>query len=325
MTGSFPPETVMRSVTRADASSLVSLIEAAGAGLASMPRDVVGLSAVLASSEAGDRPTFVLERQDTGELVGVCSIIAALPDASYSVTCEVRREADGRTWLRPHKRFVGFTDLCTLFVLPEMRGGGSGRLLSLGRFFAIASSPGRFSEQLVVQFRGVLDEQGVSPLWQAVCDRVLQIDHVTAHRHLREDPSFLGAQLSADGWLDLSALPEPVLALLGRVNQNAEPARRLLDGEGFSDTGDVDLLDAGPVLSCVTREARIVRESRLVEVTAVVDTDAPREMLIATAGQGPLRCCRGVIDAAGRLAEPSARALGVEVGMSVRYASVRPT
>lgn len=309
----------------ADAPSLISLIEAAGPGLASMPRDVPSLEAVVAASEAGERQTYVLERQDTRQLVGLSSIIPSLPDGSYSVTCEVRRDDRGGVWLRPHNRFLGYTDLCTLFVLPEMRGSGAGRLLSLARFFPIANRRERFASSLLVQFRGVLDEQGVSPLWQAVCNRVLRIDHVTAHRRLREDPDFLAAQLSEGGWLDVSAIPEPVLGLLGRVNQNAEPARRLLEGEGFADTGDVDLLDAGPVLSCATDDARIVRDSKVVEITQIVDTDAPREVLISTTGADTaLRCCRGAIDDMGNLAEPAARALRVEPGMTVRYASLRP-
>ncbi len=318
----LPPKSLLRSIALADAQPLVELIRHAGAGLATLPQTVKQVEALVEESEAGDRPTFVLERTDTGEVIGLSSIIAALPDAAHTVTCEVRHE-DNTTKLRPHEQFVGATELCTLFLTPEMRGGGNGRLLSLGRFLEIANRPALFADTLIVELRGVLDEEGVSPLWRAVCDRIFQIDHVTAHRRLREDPGYLASLLSADGWLDLSPISPALRELLGRVHQNTEPARRLLAAEGFVETNDIDLLDAGPVLACEKKDARLVRESMVIEVTAVVDTDAPRDMLISTTAGG-FRCCRGAIGPAGRLAEPAARALRVEPGVAVRCAPLRP-
>ncbi len=322
MSTPLPPKTLLRAIAPGDASPLVELIRQAGPGLATLPQTVEQLESVIALSESGARPTFVLERVDTKGVVGLSSIIAHLPDAAHTVTCEVEH-LEHTSRLRPDAKFVGATELCTLFLTPEMRGGGNGRLLSLGRFLDIANRPDNFAETLIVELRGVLDEEGVSPVWRAVCDQVFKIDHVTAHRRLREDPGYL-ASLLDDGWLDLKAVPKPVRELLGRVHQNTEPARRLLEGEGFADTGYVDLLDAGPVLACPRDDARIVRESVVVEVTAVVDTDAARDMLIGTAA-GPLRCCRGVIDPEGRLAEPAARALGAGVGDRVRYAALKPS
>ncbi len=322
MSTPLPPKTLLRSIEPGDAPPLVELIQLAGPGLATLPHDVATIEAMVEESHADRRPTFVLERVDTGDVVGLSSIIAHLPDAAHTVTCEVHRE-NGRTKLRPHDAFVGATELCTLFLTPEMRGGGNGRLLSLGRFFDIANRPKLFNGTLIVELRGVLDEEGVSPVWRAVCERIFKMDHLTAHRRLREDPAYLGTLLPEDGWLDLSAIAAPLLDLLGRVHQTTEPAQRLLHAEGFADTDYVDLLDAGPVMSCAKDDARIVHDSQVVQVRTIVDTDAPRDMLIATTA-GPLRCCRGVLDPEGRLAEPAARALRVEPGDNVRYAPLRP-
>ncbi len=323
MAGLLPPKTVLRATVAEDAGPLSALIADAGPGLATLPQGESAVAAVIEQSLRGDRPTFVLERMDTGQPVGLSSMIPKLPPAAHTVTCEVRHDGE-RTLLRPHGQFVGCTELCTLFLTPEMRGGGNGRVLSLGRFFDVLNRPAMFAETLIVELRGVLDEEGVSPLWRSVCERVFRLDRISAHRALREDPAYLASRLSEDGWLDISAVPAALRELLGQVHQNTEPARRLLVAEGFSETGYVDLLDAGPVLACGREAARVCREARVVEVSAVVDTDAPREMLIATLGPGPLRCCRGAIDEAGRLAEPAARALRVERGMSVRCAGLRP-
>ncbi|MEM1097781.1 MAG: arginine N-succinyltransferase [Planctomycetota bacterium] len=319
----LPPKTLVRATVPDDAPHLAALIASAGPGLATLPQGEAELAALIEESNAALRPTFVLERMDTGRPVGLSSMIPKLPPQAHSITCEVRHDGE-RTHLRPHGEFVGSTELCTLFLTPEMRGGGNGRLLSLGRFFELLNRPTLYADRLIVELRGVLDEEGVSPLWASVCERVLKMDRLEAHRALREDPAYLVPRLSEDGWLDISAVPAPLRALLGRVHQNTEPARRLLAAEGFAETGFVDLLDAGPVMSCATREARLVKNASAVTVARVVDTDAPREMLIATADDGPLRCCRGAIDEDGNLAEPAARALRVEAGVVVRYASLRP-
>ncbi|MEM8783595.1 MAG: arginine N-succinyltransferase [Planctomycetota bacterium] len=320
----LPPKTLLRATVPDDAVDLAALIAGAGPGMGTMPQGRRELTRLIDRSRAGERPTFVLERMDTGRPIGLSSMIPKLPPRAHSVTCEVRHDGP-QTCLRPHGEFVGSTELCTLFLTPEMRGGGNGRLLSLGRFFDLLNRPGLYADRLIVELRGVLDEEGVSPLWQSVCERVLKMDRVEAYRTLREDPAYLASQLNEDGWLDVSAVPAPLRALLGRVHQNTEPARRLLAAEGFAETGYVDLLDAGPVLACATAEARLVREAKTVTVARVVDTDAPREMLIATAdADAPLRCCRGAIDEEGNLAEPAARALRVEAGVPVRYAALRP-
>jgi arginine N-succinyltransferase len=321
----LPPKTVLRATVPADAAPLAELIAEAGPGLATLPHGTEAIAAMIDASVRGDRPTFVLERTDTHQPVGLSSLIPALPPAAHTVTCEVRHDGD-RTRLRPHPHYQGATEFCTLFLTPEMRGGGNGRLLSLGRFFELLNRPDHFAETLIVELRGVLDEDGVSPLWQSVCETVFGMDHVTAHRRLRDDPTYLASRLTEDGWLDISAVPAALRGLLGQVHQNTEPARRLLAAEGFTDSGYIDLLDAGPVLACLRQDARIVREARTVDVTAVVDTDAARDFLIATAdADTPLRCCRGAIDASGRITEPAARALRVEPGMPVRFATLRPS
>ncbi|MEM7577168.1 MAG: arginine N-succinyltransferase [Planctomycetota bacterium] len=321
---SLPPKTLLRATVPEDAPDLAELVRGAGPGMGTMPQGEAEFAAVIEQSLAAQRPTFVLERMDTGRPVGLSSMIPTLPAAAHSITCEVRHDGDD-TRLRPHGEFVGSTELCTLYLKPEMRGGGNGRLLSLGRFFDLLNRPGLYADRLIVELRGVLDEQGVSPLWASVCERVLKMESVEAHRTLRDDPAYLVSRLSEDGWLDISDVPAALRALLGQVHQNTEPARRLLAAEGFMETGYVDLLDAGPVLACATRDARLIKEAMTVTVARLVDTDAPRESLIATVGdEGPLRCCRGAIDDEGNLAEPAARALRVEAGMSVRYASLRP-
>lgn len=323
MSASLPPKTVVREIAPGDAETLADVIAIAGAGLPTLPQGVEAAEHMIEESASGARPTYVLERLDTRQVVGLSSILIAFPHSVHSLVCEIE-QIDGQTRLRPNARFAGTTELCSLFLAPEMRGGGNGRLLSLARFFAIHAAPGRFHDTLMVEMRGVLDEEGVSPLWRDVCERVLGIDHFVAHRRLRQDPAYLAEQLTEDGWLDISAVPEALRGLLGQVHQNTVPARRMLEAEGFAATGFIDLLDAGPIMACTQRDARLLQQIREVRVTQLVDTDAPREMLIATAGSAALRCCRGAIDAEGRLAMPAARALGVEPGDTVRFATLRP-
>ena len=56
-------------------------------------------------------------------------------------------------------------------------------------------------------------------------------------------------------------LPAAARAVIGKVHADSQPARAMLEAEGFRYEGYVDIFDAGPTLECFRDNIRAVRQS----------------------------------------------------------------
>ena len=63
--------------------------------------------------------------------------------------------------------FDGYSELASLFLAPDARGGGLGRLLSFGRLAFMSQHADRFAPRYMADIRGWTDTAGVSPFWDA--------------------------------------------------------------------------------------------------------------------------------------------------------------
>jgi len=73
----------------------------------------------------------------------------------------------------------------------------------------------------------------------------------------------------------VAMLPEAAAATIGQAHDDSVPARRMLEAEGFTWEGYVDIFDAGPTLTVRASELRTVRDS----VVAIVETASSGEAL----------------------------------------------
>ncbi|VAP92805.1 Arginine N-succinyltransferase [Klebsiella pneumoniae] len=78
----------------------------------------------------------------------------------------------------------------------------------------------------------------------------------------------------------ISLLPEAARGVIGQVHPNTAPARAILEKEGFSWRGSVDIFDAGPVLEADTDQIRAVRDSQRLPVRQLMG-DLPAPTLVA--------------------------------------------
>ena len=110
--------------------------------------------------------------------------------------------------------------------------------------------------------RGYLDDENRSPFWEAVGRVFFERDF-----HAADFLSGLGEKdfirdLMPRHPIYVDLLPPAVREVIGRVHRDTEPALRLLRAEGFADTGEVDIFDAGPLISAARDDIRTVRERR---------------------------------------------------------------
>jgi arginine N-succinyltransferase len=89
---------------------------------------------------------------------------------------------------------------------------------------------------------------------------------------------------------------------------------RMLENEGFSYEGYLDIFDGGPTMTARTDKVRSIRDARTARVIAV-DRDGGDDALVATGVLADFRCTMGQVRPVGTdgivLSVPAAAALGV--------------
>ena len=286
----------------------------------------------------GELYLFVLE--DTarrGTLLGTASVLGKTGGFEPFYCYEVREEHYQSHVLTVDKRVRslhlvedhnGPSEVGGLFLRPGVRGGGFGRLLSVSRFLFMAARPRAFDSEVIAEIRGVTDESGGSPFWDAVGRHFFGVGFAEADALSFKEKQVI-ADLMPDHPVYLDMLPRSAREVVGVEHDFATPARRLLESEGFAYRNRVDIFDAGPTLQCALADVRAVRESRRAEVSALLDADDERaETLVANDRldfAATPAVVREVDDGTVELSRAAAEAVDVKPGQSVRYVPLRPT
>jgi arginine N-succinyltransferase len=278
---------VIRSIRKDDLEELYRLAALTGVGFTSLVADEEILKRKIAVSERSfqketipapndESYLFVLEDTETGAIVGTTGLLAAVgldePFYSYhlgTITHSSRELGIHNTHptLILNNDFTGLSEVCTLFLQEDYRHSRNGQLLSKCRFMFLAQFPERFDEKIFAEMRGVCDENGVSPLWESLGRQFFSIDFERADELTAQGNKQFIAELMPNNPVYVNLLPQEARDVLGKVHTKTEPARRLLEQEGFRYENYVDIFDGGPTLEARVEDIRAVRESRLVLAT----------------------------------------------------------
>lgn len=336
---------VIRPISLDDLDALYEMANRAGYGLTTLPKDRELLHHRIVDSQEsfariGQRPRgehylFVLEDTTSQKPVGTTGIVAKVggfePFYAYKIetaiaqsdVLHVRKEIKFLKLIADHN---GPCEIGSLFLLPEYRNGGNGRLLSLARFLFMAEYPKRFDPIVIAELRGIVDEGGLSPFWDALGRHFFDLDYPNADYLSVVNKKFI-ADLMPTHPIYIPLLPQSAQDVIGKVHQQTRPAMNILLEEGFSLNGMVDIFDAGPVVQCRRDEIRTVKESRsaLVEEMSESPMDGPR--MIVASSTNEFHACLGevqILPSNGvRLSGETARSLKLNVGDKVRFATAR--
>ncbi|PVZ16263.1 MULTISPECIES: arginine N-succinyltransferase [unclassified Pseudomonas] len=273
---------IVRPVRGSDLPALIELAHGAGAGtgLTTLPPNETRLAERVAAAERtfrgdADRADadylFVLE-SDGGEVVGISGIIAAVgqrePWYNYRVglTVNASRELDiyrEIPTLFLANDLTGNSELCSLFLRQDLRTGLNGRLLAKARLLFMAQFPELFGRRVMAEMRGMSDETGRSPFWESLGRHFFRMEFSQADYLTGVGNRAFIAELMPKFPLYTCFLSEAARAVIGRVHPESEPALAMLEAEGFSYQGYVDIFDAGPAVECETARIRAVRDSQV--------------------------------------------------------------
>ncbi len=337
---------IIRPVQLNDLEALMQLSSQASFGLTTLPHDRDLLKgrilesqrgfARMAKKPGGETYLFVMEDLERGEVGGTAGIVSKVggfePFWTYrlettvheSKTLKVRNEIRALHLVKEHN---GPSEIGSLFLAPNFRRGTNGRLLSLSRFMFIADHRQFFDPVVLAEMRGVIDEKGGSVFWDALGRHFFEIDFPKADAMVMKDKRFI-ADLMPKHPIYIPLLPKVAQDVIGRVHSESVPAIKLLEGEGFSFSGMVDIFEGGPIISCPTDDIRTVKESQVLQVLKILGKPIETDpfLLSNTYSHGFRATVASLNIFPGKgveISQETAKALSLKKGDPVRVAPIR--
>ncbi len=338
---------IIRPIRKDDYDALKCIAIESGVGFTSLPDNEALLHGKIDRSlnsfaKGVERPDcelylFVMENTETGEVVGTSGIEAAvgLDDAFYSYhhgkvvhssrELKVHNEVETLTLCND---YTGVSEICTLFLREPARLGHNGRFLSRFRFLFIAEHRERFSEKVFAEMRGVSDENGASPFWEWLEEHFFSLDFPTADYLTGVGQKVFIAELMPKYPIYVNLLSKEAQAVIGQVHDKTRPALRLLQSEGFTSAGYVDIFDAGPSVEAKVDNIRTARYSRKMKVAiSEFQDDIKADYIAINAKLQDFSACalHLEIDEDNQMvciSEQTAKALKVENGDFIRFAPI---
>lgn len=274
---------IIRPAREDDIRFLHDLSKRTGPGFTSLQPDIDFLNTLISKSEAAfahpardTSQTFllVMESFQNREVVGCASIKNNIGTddfmcADFELDCHdvgatATRHGDDRLILK--RTLQGHTEVGSLFLHPEHRASGAGRLLARARYLLMGTTHHLFERPIVSQLRGWCDPNGHSPFYDEVWKTRLTASYEQCDARLAREGA--GHILKTFAGLDLSLndLSAEALNAIGRPHASAAGALRLLEQEGFVRSSLVDLSDAGPILLAKREALRSLQATRQVEM-----------------------------------------------------------
>lgn len=327
---------VVRPARADDLDAMYGLAMMTGGGFTNLPQDRDALAARLARSEAAyareveapDNELYllVLEHRPTGRIGGTALVYSRIgvewPFYSYKITNLQQYSKElGKTFsiqsLTLCSDHDGASEVGGLFLHPELRTGGLGRLLARSRYLFIALHRRRFGERLLAELRGVIEEDGGSPFWDGLGRAFFGMSFQEADRFNALNGNQFIADLMPKHPVYVALLPEAARKVIGQPHPSGTAAMRMLEAEGFSFDGYVDIFDGGPTMTARTDNVRTVRTASAAVVTGLVPgCDGMVRSLVACGRLKAFRAWMGHAgDADGGLILPRGEAEAAQVGI----------
>lgn len=334
----------LRPATLDDHDAVLRLAAQAGFGMTSLPADAAVLRQKIESSVASfagkyEKPGqesffFVLEdNENHGHIAGTCGIKARIglsqPFYSYKLTTitQVSTQLDifsKQTLLQVTNDLTGATEVGALFLEPNYRRDRMGKMISLARFMFIAAFRQYFSEQVIAEMRGVNDSEGNAPFYNALPKQFFEMPFAKAdYINATQGNQFIN-DLMPKYPIYLNLLPKAAQRVVGQVNAASEPAKAMLERQGFKYTGYIDIFDGGPTLIAERDRIDVVEASKLGRIARIQELpEETAKFMVSNDKFEEFRCTAGrvEVDASGGLhiTPRLARRASLSVGDTVRY------
>jgi len=266
---------VIRQVEMRDLENLLALAEKAGKGMTSLPSckesftKKVQLSADSFARPASSKDDFfftVLEDTRSGHVIGTASIYARtgsrqafyayrvmpMTHYSHSLDKQVRSEL-----LHLTNDYTDCSEVASLFVDPDYRGNG--RWLATSRYLLMGQFQDRFAKHVIAELRGIVNEDGHSPFWDAIGQHFFEMEYEEADSLCGTGSNQFITELMPKHPIYTNLLPEAARKVIGKPNKDSKRAMEFLQNEGYEYENVIDIFDGGPIVRAKIEDLRSVR------------------------------------------------------------------
>ncbi len=329
----------IRPIAHSDLADVAKLATLTGIGMTSLTDDPVLLekkiqnsinSFMITPTQIGNELyLLVLEDLDSKTIVGTAAIRARVGGFQPFYSYQIKQAKHDSESLNVHKE-VAYLELCkehngpsilsSLFLHPDHRKGSLGRQLSLSRLLFIAENRNRFTDTLIAEMRGYI-ENGKSPFWENVVKPFFDMEFSEADHLSAQDKGFI-ADLMPRYPIYIPLLKNEVINCIGKVHKETEGALQFLLEEGFKKDSHVDIFDAGPRIAAKINDLATIKNSQHSKITNITDKlDVSEHHLIANckidfrASYQPIAITKDGIT----INKATAQILNLEQGDGVRF------
>jgi len=292
----------VRPATAEDFRAIYQMAKLTGGGFTNLPADRGTLVAKLARSDSSfkregdtqeaDLYVFVLEDPKAGIIRGTCQVFGQVgvvqPFYSYHLGTLTQTSPElGKTFrnqmLSLTTDLEGSSEVGGLFLHPQLRAGGWGSLLARSRYLFMKLHRPRFGDRTLAELRGMMDDAGNAPFWDALAGRFFGMTFPEADEFNAVHGTKFIADLMPKTPIYLSLLSESGRAVVGQPHPTGRAALRMLEQEGFVFDRYIDIFDGGPTVTAATDQIRTIREARC-EIVAEIADGGPAKMMVAAGG-----------------------------------------
>ena len=307
---------VVRPAGPADIDALMELAFLSGRGFTSLPEDRGTLSerlALSAASFAGHvEPrdawyVLMLENEDTGQIEGVAGVKGGVgvkrPHFSFRVVTLAQYSCAAPTCF-DHRALVlvnecgDCSEVGSLFLRPGKRQSGAGALLARSRYLLIGADRARFCDTIMAELRGWFDEADVSPFWEGIASKFFRLPFEEADRMITSTDGQFIRDLAPRHPIYMELVGQAAREAIGSVHRHGVPALRMLEQEGFQQSGLVDIFDGGPTMMCRRDAVRTIAGARraTLNIDNVMDGEqGMQNALISTDNIAQFRAARAPV------------------------------
>ena len=276
---------IIRPIQQQDYDALYRIAEESGHGFTSLPVNEALLKKRISHAECSfskevtqpgnEGYLFVMEDTKTGKVVGTSGIEAAvgLEDAFYHYhlgkVVHSSRELNIYNTVETLSLcndYTGASEICTLFLSESHRKDNNGRFLSRMRFLFMAEHTERFAKTIIAEMRGVSDENGRSPFWDWLEEHFFSMDFPTVDYLTGIGNKAFIAELMPKYPIYVNLLSKAAQQVINNVHPKTIPALKLLEVEGFSRRGYVDIFDGGPTVEAHIDSIKTIIQSSKCQV-----------------------------------------------------------
>ena len=285
-----------------DFAAVYEMAKLTGGGFTNLPADKGTLVDKLARSEegfgieeeiqTGSLHLFVLEDPERDLIRGTCQVFGSVgvirPFYSYRLSTLTQHSQElGKTFrnetLSLTTDLEGSSEVGGLFLHPAERAGGLGMLLARSRYLFIREHRQRFGDRVLAELRGVMDENGNSPFWDALAGRFFGMSFPEADAFNAVHGTQFIADLMPKTSIYTAMLPDVARAVMGQPHATGRAALRMLENENFRYDRYIDIFDGGPTVTAATGEIATIKRTRDFVVAKIADGGTLQ--MIASAGR----------------------------------------